>query len=638
MMAFLAPALLLLSLLLIPILLLYMLRLRRQEVVVSSTMLWEKLMRDREANAPWQRLRTNLMLFLQLLILIALIVALARPFLPVPAIASGNVVILLDGSASMLAKDSSPTRFAEAQSAAARVIADLRGDDQVTLILVGKEPRILAASITDRPLLYDALDGADAMAVEADWDSALALASGAVQGFEEARVVIISDGGLPVGSPPVPAEVDFIQIGSDSANLAISAIASRATGDDLFLYVRVTNYGIDDQSTIISIDVDGKLQESREIVLSRESSTNLSWMLPEDVQVITARLYIEDGDLLGEDNRLWTIPEDSKQKRVLLISEGNRFLETVFSKLPGYQLFRSPTGSEISLEQVGSYDLVVYDSVPVPTPPPATDLLIINPQPGDLDSTNDAPSLVNVSGVFSATSVIHLVDSPLLRYVDWSNINILEAAKVEAPWGQAIVEAEAGPLLLSGEYNGQRIVIMTFALQESDLPLQIAFPVLMANITGWLSPGRVFEASDLLSLGDPLRIIPDTDTEAVVIIKPDGSRWTEPVVDSSILFAETDQLGVYELIFRTAGAERLAGHFAINFLSPIESAIQPKESIRLGPTDFSTPEEGDIGQREFWPLFVIMAFLILLVEWWIYHYGARLPGWTIIRDSLKRIN
>jgi hypothetical protein len=267
-------------------------------------MLWEKLMRDREANAPWQRLRTNLMLFLQLLILIALIVALARPFLPVPAIASGNVVILLDGSASMLAKDSSPTRFAEAQSAAARVIADLRGDDQVTLILVGKEPRILAASITDRPLLYDALDGADAMAVEADWDSALALTSGAVQGFEEARVVIISDGGLPGDSPPVPAEVDFIQIGSDSANLAISAIASRATGDDLFLYVRVTNYGIDDQSTIISIDVDGKLQESREIVLSRESSTNLSWMLPEDVQVITARLYIEDGDLLGEDNRL----------------------------------------------------------------------------------------------------------------------------------------------------------------------------------------------------------------------------------------------------------------------------------------------------------------------------------------------
>jgi hypothetical protein len=82
----------------------------------------------------------------------------------------------------------------------------------------------------------------------------------------------------------------------------------------------------------------------------------------------------------------------------------------------------------------------------------------------------------------------------------------------------------------------------------------------------------------------------------------------------------------------------LAGHFAINFLSPIESAIQPKESIRLGPTDISTPEEGDIGQREFWPLFVIMAFLILLVEWWIYHYGARLPGWTIIRDSLKRIN
>ncbi len=637
-MAFLAPALLLLSLLVVPILLLYMLRLRREEVVVSSTMLWEKLLRDREANAPWQRLRRNLLLILQLLILLALIVALARPFFPVQAIASGNVVVMLDGSASMLAKDGLPTRFAEARSAAARVIAGLRGDDQVTIILVGKEPRILAASITDRPLLYDALDGADAMAVEADWDSALALASGVVQGYEEARVVIISDGGLPVRSPPVPAEVDFIQIGSDNANLAISAIASRATADELYLYVRVTNYGIKDRSTLISIDVDGNLQESREIVLSRESSTNLSWMLPEDTQVISAQLYVEDGDLLGEDNQLWTIPEDSKQKRVLLISEGNRFLETVFSKLPGYQLFRSPTSAEIPHEQMGSYDLVVYDSVPVPSPPPATDLLIINPQPGDLDSTNEATPLVKVSGVFSTTSVIHLDESPILRYVDWSNVNILEATKVEVPWGQAIVEAEGGPLLLSGDYNGQRIVIMTFALQESDLPLQIAFPVLMANITGWLSPGRVIEASDLLSLGDLLRITPDADTAAVVIIKPDGSRWTEPVISGSIVFAETDQLGVYDLLFRSAEAERLAGHFAINLLSPIESAIEPKESIRLGPTDISSPDEGDIGQREFWPLFVILAFQILLVEWWIYHHGARLPDWTINRDSWKRIN
>jgi len=256
MMAFLAPGLFVLSLLLVPILLLYMLRLRRQEVIVSSIMLWDKLLRDREANAPWQRLRRNLLLILQLLILFALVIALARPFLPVPTIASGNVVVLLDGSASMLATDSTPNRFAEAQIAAARVIANLRGDDQVTLILVSRDPRILAASTNDRTLLNDAVYAAQAMAVEADWDSALALAAGAAQGFEEARVVIISDGGLPDGSPPIPAEVNFIQVGSDGANLAISALETRSTGNELHLFARVTNYGNEDHPTLISIDVD----------------------------------------------------------------------------------------------------------------------------------------------------------------------------------------------------------------------------------------------------------------------------------------------------------------------------------------------------------------------------------------------
>ena len=68
-MSFLTPTFLALAALAVPIILLYMLRLRRREVPVSSTMLWQRLMQDREANAPWQRLRRNLLLLLQLLML-----------------------------------------------------------------------------------------------------------------------------------------------------------------------------------------------------------------------------------------------------------------------------------------------------------------------------------------------------------------------------------------------------------------------------------------------------------------------------------------------------------------------------------------------------------------------------------------
>lgn len=144
-MSFLTPAFLLLGLLAIPIILLYMLRLRRREVLVSSTLLWQKLMRDREANAPWQKLRRNLLLFLQLLILGALVFALARPFIPIPALASGNTVVLLDASASMQASDVEPTRFDAAKAEVSQIINDLSGSSQMTLIKVGQ-----SASVIDR--------------------------------------------------------------------------------------------------------------------------------------------------------------------------------------------------------------------------------------------------------------------------------------------------------------------------------------------------------------------------------------------------------------------------------------------------------------------------------------------------------
>src|SRR5687768_8531260 len=96
-----APAAAVLSALSIPIILMYMLRLRRVEMQISSNFLWQQLVRDREANAPWQRLRFSWLLLLQLLILLALVIALTRPFAKVESIASNNVVVLLDGSASM---------------------------------------------------------------------------------------------------------------------------------------------------------------------------------------------------------------------------------------------------------------------------------------------------------------------------------------------------------------------------------------------------------------------------------------------------------------------------------------------------------------------------------------------------------
>src|SRR5436190_24170707 len=87
------------------LLLLYFLKLRRREMPVSSTLLWKKAIQDLQVNAPFQKLRRNLLLLLQMLLLILLLLALSRPIANYKPGAGQSTVIIIDRSASMSARD-----------------------------------------------------------------------------------------------------------------------------------------------------------------------------------------------------------------------------------------------------------------------------------------------------------------------------------------------------------------------------------------------------------------------------------------------------------------------------------------------------------------------------------------------------
>src|SRR3954452_12599649 len=87
------------------LLVLYFLKLRRREMLVSSTLLWRKAIQDLQVNAPFQKLRRNLLLLLQLLLLLLLTLALSRPVANVTPTAGKMTVIIIDRSASMTATD-----------------------------------------------------------------------------------------------------------------------------------------------------------------------------------------------------------------------------------------------------------------------------------------------------------------------------------------------------------------------------------------------------------------------------------------------------------------------------------------------------------------------------------------------------
>src|SRR5512146_3475409 len=121
----------------------YLLKLRRDEAVVPSTLLWQRLVADVEANAPWQRLRRSLLLLLQLLLVLILAILAARPFLERPAGLAGDVVVVIATSASMAATDVAPDRLSVAKQQVVDALRDLPSDGKVSVIAAGETARVV---------------------------------------------------------------------------------------------------------------------------------------------------------------------------------------------------------------------------------------------------------------------------------------------------------------------------------------------------------------------------------------------------------------------------------------------------------------------------------------------------------------
>ncbi len=602
---FLSPSSLAFAALSIPILLLYMLKMRRREVWVSSTLLWRRLLRDREANTPWQRLRRNLLLLLQLLALAFLVLALARPYLLTRTPVAGSVVILLDGSASMQATDVDPTRFEAARQAALEIVAGLGPNDVATVVLVGPQPRVLSAATTDRAALRRALEEARPTDGPADWEAGFALAAGLAAGVPEPRFVLLSDGAVPKDLPPLPGEVRFLRMGERDDNLAVLALAVRegSTGPQALL--RVANFGAEPAQTRIALRADGVPFDVRLLSIpSRGTATLVLDDLPYDLHLLEAEL--ETDDPLPLDDVAWAVRAGGGQRRVLLVTPGNLFLERALAMLPEVELTRIAPDQPLPEEGHDTsrpYDLVVVDG-PITATLPSGNLWVIGPYGGSTE-------------VFTNTQVVRTAtDDPILRYVDWDEVHVLQAWRVEEPPGaRVLIEAEGGPLLMVAERPEGRLAVLTFDLHDSDLPLRVAFPILVANLTGWLLPSGGAGEAAALRPGDPLPIRSMPEADRVEVVGP-GGEIRDPTDPA-------DRVGVYRADHLAADGTLLRSDlFAVNLFDAAESDIGPRDTIAVGETQVAAAAQEAEGRRELWAWLAALALGMVGMEWWVYHKGA----------------
>src|SRR5438876_8943636 len=102
-MNFLAPAAFAFAAAIPVVVVFYLLKRKRVVKLVSSTLLWQRFLAETQASAPFQRLRKNWLLILQLILLALTVFALSRPYFAAKAKPAQLRVVILDSSASMQA-------------------------------------------------------------------------------------------------------------------------------------------------------------------------------------------------------------------------------------------------------------------------------------------------------------------------------------------------------------------------------------------------------------------------------------------------------------------------------------------------------------------------------------------------------
>ncbi len=652
-MSILTPIALLGLLLAIPILLLYMLRLRRREMLVSSNFLWQQVIRDREANTPWQRLRRNLLLILQLLILLLLVLALARPANVVPTISAGKTVVLLDASASMNALDgpNATSRFEQAQAEARKLVNAMGAGDEMSLIRVSDVTEPLTAYTNQRQTLLNAVNNAQAGQGGGDWETALTLAAAGAAGAEQFNIVLISDGGLgdTLTLPENIPQPIYIPVGSAADNLAITALATRVVpGEAPQLFARVDNYTDQTVSASLVISLDGEIWDAtRSQNISARSQRSYVFGIDQPFSTIEATLVYGNTvtDYLALDDSAWTVATDNAQRRVLVVSaQDNVFIDQVLRSLPGVEAFRG--NPERETLPGGNYDVYVFDGW-LPQTLPDADMLIINP-PRNTD-------LFTLGAETDAARGLEVVapDDPLMTFLEFNSVNLRRFRPVTGSidtWARPLVTVptrtddadDAGDteaVLLAGEDAGRQIVLLPFALRDTDLALNITWPILMANMIEWFTPANVIESGANLSVGEVLTLRPNVEADSVRVTLPDASQLVLPVDAETLTFSQTHRPGLYRIDVLAEGDVLQAQAVAVNLFgsgansNESDIAPVPANAIQLGgaaSTDTDTDDEAadadeQFSLQEFWPLLALLALIMLLVEWVAYHRRQRIP-------------
>lgn len=532
---------------------LYFLKLRRKPIAVPSTLLWKRAIQDLQVNAPFQRIRNNLLLWLQLLLLALLLIAMARPTQRATVSPGERVVIVIDHSASMNANDApgNTTRLEEAKSRAIELIDALGTEGSASgggamVVSFAERAAVVQSFTNDRGLLRRAVRGIEATDQRSRIEPALGLIvphTSAVDAAdaEALTVYVFSDGkvhrdgveelALPGATLAFERIGGGVSAGAGDRNIGIVSASARRDYEvpsRVSVFARLTHTGALPTKANVTLKVDGRAVRTRAVSLPAASppETNDQGEVvqgaPADASVTfevslsgaaTLEVVQDQRDTLAADDsaRLQLLP--AQRLSVLLVTEGNRYLREAIRAAGAKRLeLITPERYEATPPEVlrdgdpgdpnvEGFDVIVFDRYSPKEIPGVSSLsfgatvpiegLTVRP------SAEDAPSMQAV--------LTWSRDHPLMRYVVLDDVTLRRPGRLTVPLrAKVLAVGLAGPLIAEvppgtpGSYasDGAEVnvstgthVAVSFDVLESRWPHHWSFQVFMVNALETLGLG-----------------------------------------------------------------------------------------------------------------------------------------------------
>ena len=629
-MNFLSPTSLLLFGLALPIVLLYILKLRRRREPVSTLMFWEQLFGEKQTTSLFQKLKRLLSLLLQLLFLALLALAIARPQFAFITKSARRIILIIDNSASMNAvespaeaeetgRDASNTRLESARQSALRMVEGLRFMDDMMVIGCHARPTIHTPFTNQQRSLRQAIQSIQPTEIGTNLEPALDLAYAVAQTKPSADIVIFSDFQsvsenmlTQFQHPHEEIALHLIRVGEASDNVGITQFRVRKSLVNAFDYqtlLTVVNASKEEKRCNVELYFDEDLFDVRPYTLAPgESKSEIFSNFTFEGGQLKAVLDIADA--LSTDNAAYAALPKRERIPVLLVTQENPFLEKALSV--DEKLNLSVTTPEDYDPGATGYRVVIFDRYSPPTLGDGNYMFIHPPKHGP------APASWEIGETLETPIITDWERThPILRHVHLENVQIGEAYRVTPPaTAEVLARSFEDPVLFVNVTSNRKIVFAAIDILQSDLPLRIAFPVIIANTIQWFQESsgieeyylRTGEALTWKVNGDGANL-PTTAT----IAGPEDRIWETAVERGEIFFNRTDIAGFYTL--KIGENEKM---WAVNLADESESHIGVNATVEDLLTENVTLSGSSLLRYPPWVYLVFLAVALSVAEWFLY--------------------